>query len=234
MVDLQMISIEHSLRKWKVKWKKRVEGARNIPNNKSSALSTESGSLGQIKRPTTKGGTRLTTSNPFCSPNSNTAFSVNTFETVYDQLKGFNLLSKSTSLQALSSTTSCGSGPVKETVEALEVYTTLFTVFAFTAAFSMPSAPSMALLVTTSSGSFTAKSIGVAVWKIPTHPSTAGPKLSGSLRSALKKCSFSDAPGRFVRKLTSLLRPVHAKLEHNYNLVTGICLFYSLYKFHYS
>jgi len=60
----------------------------------------------------------------------------------------------------------------------------------------------------------------VAVWKIPTHPSTAGPKLSGSLRSALKKRSFSDAPGRFVRKLTSLLRPVHAKIEqHSHNLV---------------
>jgi len=65
----------------------------------------------------------------------------------------------------------------------------------------------MVLFVTISSGSFSSKSIGVAVWNIPMHPSIAALKLSGLLRSALKIFSFWVAFGRFVRKLTSLFCP---------------------------
>jgi len=60
-------------------------------------------------------------------------------------------------------------------------------------------------LVTISSGSLSLRSSGVATWKTPVHPSMGALKLSGSLRSALKIWSFSDAPGRLVRKLVSFL-----------------------------
>ena len=73
----------------------------------------------------------------------------------------------------------------------------------------MPSAPLIALLVTTSTGSLFWKSTGVATWSTPLHPSMAASKLSGSLRSALKILSFSAAPGRLVRKLMSLLFSGH-------------------------
>jgi hypothetical protein len=65
----------------------------------------------------------------------------------------------------------------------------------------------MVLFVTISSGSFSSKSTGVAVWNTPMHPSIAALKLSGLQRSALKIFSFCVAFGRFVRKLTSLFWP---------------------------
>ncbi|KAM1135404.1 hypothetical protein ACFX2J_044241 [Malus domestica] len=85
------------------------------------------------------------------------------------------------------------------TAAALEVYTTRFIVFAFKHAFGMPRAPSIDLLVTTSSGYLSWKSTGVATWNTPMHPSTTALKLSGLQRSALKILSLSVAPGRLVR-----------------------------------
>ena len=82
----------------------------------------------------------------------------------------------------------------------------------------MPNAPSMDLFVTISSGSLFSKSTGVATWKTPLQPSMATLKLSGLLRSAFRICSFWDAPGKFVRKLTSLFCPASARNEQNYNL----------------
>ena len=71
----------------------------DLPNKKASELKTEPGSLGQMKGPTTKLGTRVTISNPCCSPNSRTAFSASVLETAYDQAKGFKVLRLFTSLQ---------------------------------------------------------------------------------------------------------------------------------------
>ena len=68
---------------------------------------------------------------------------------------------KSTSLQKLSSISS-SSLPLYKTVDALEVYTTRFTVLEFKHAFKMPSAPLIDLWVTISSGSLSSKSTGVA------------------------------------------------------------------------
>ena len=68
---------------------------------------------------------------------------------------------KSTSLQKLSSISST-SLPLNETADALEVYTTRFTVLEFRHAFKMPSAPMIDLFVTIASGSLSSKSTGVA------------------------------------------------------------------------
>lgn len=73
----------------------------------------------------------------------------------------------------------------------------------------MPSAPSIDLLVNTSSGSLFSKPTVEATCRTPLQPSMAASKLSGSLRSALKILSFSAAPGRPVRKLMSLLLSGH-------------------------
>ena len=68
------------------------------------------------------------------------------------------------------------------------------------------------------------------------QPSMAGVKLSGLLRSALKNCSFWDAPGRLVRKLTSFLcwsdyvqnkQKSYFSLEDQIKLVVAIVVIYS-------
>nr|GMC90819.1 hypothetical protein Iba_chr04fCG11760 [Ipomoea batatas] len=111
----------------------------------------------------------------------------------------------STSLQQLSSTTSAPS-PLKTMADSLEVYTTLFTVPAFTHSSNIRTAPLTASLyfASSSSSGSSRSGIGCATWNTPTHPSIAGEKLSGLSRSATKIRSLSGAPSRLVRKLASL------------------------------
>lgn len=122
---------------------------------------------------------------------------------------------KSTSAKRFSSQT-----PEADTKAAdmLEVKTTRLTVLESTQAWRIPCSPATALRVLTSSVSWSWRSMGWAVWKTPMQPSMAAAKLAGLSRSALKICSLSDAPGRFVKKLMSLLRSGDKKRNTNKNL----------------
>jgi len=80
----------------------------------------------------------------------------------------------------------------------------------------------MVLFITISSGSFSSKSTGVAVWNTPMHPSIAALKLSGLLRSALKIFSLWVAFGRSVRKLTSFFCPAICIISLTYLSLHGI------------
>lgn len=157
----------------------------------------ELGRVLQRNPPVTNGGIKVTISNPFFSANSRAACSVLVLAATYEVPNNFKDLWYSISLHVLSSTTSL-LFPLWETVDALEVYTTLFTVLEFRQAFNIPRVPCTDFLVTISSSS-SLVGLGWATWKTPMHPSIAASKLSGWSRSALKMWSFSDAPGRLVR-----------------------------------
>lgn len=178
-----------------------------IPKIIESAIYTDDGMLGQIKGPTTKGRTKLTTSNsfPFLSPNSNTTLSVTVLDTKQEELTWL-LRQISRSLQVSSSAISRPSWLLNSTEAALEVQITFLTVFERRHALRIPRVPSTARLVTVSSGSSPRTSMGWATWNTPTQPSMADEKLLGWLRSALKSLSLFDAPGRVVRQLRSLLQ----------------------------